>query len=244
MRNFFPKKNLLDMPLFTVQAIIQCYSPTDITDKGIMGYQMDKEHAGRSAAPLPRGVFLFSVHHEKGHHQEGFERRICDNMSAGVSPKHRHRHSGATEEKRRLEEMCEQGMRRDKQIPLAWSHEEPLLHCALCALLGCSILACKSPKPSQNSQIPKHLHNNSTNPATAFKNFSSQFKSSLYILLDPPQRWLCPSELTLKQFFFIPQEWGKISNSSTSVKYFPSSALPPHPPSPALLLKGESNKDI
>lgn len=64
-------------------------------------------HTGRSAASLQRGVFLFSVHHEKGLYQEGFERRICDNMGAGVSPKNRHRHNGATEETRRLEEMCE-----------------------------------------------------------------------------------------------------------------------------------------
>lgn len=33
------------MSLFTVQAIKQCYSHTDITDKGIMGSQMDKEQS-------------------------------------------------------------------------------------------------------------------------------------------------------------------------------------------------------
>lgn len=154
MRNSFPEEKSTWYILFTVQAIIQCYSPIDITDKGIMGYQMDKEHAGRSAASLPWGVFLFLMHHEKGHYQEGFERRICDNVSASVSPKHRHRHNSATEETRRLEEMYEQRTRRDKQIPLAWSHEEPLLHCALCALLGCSTLTCQIPKPSQNFQTP------------------------------------------------------------------------------------------
>lgn len=42
MRNPFPEEKSDIMFLFTVQAIIQCYSPTDITDKGIMGCQMDK----------------------------------------------------------------------------------------------------------------------------------------------------------------------------------------------------------
>lgn len=49
-----------------------------------------------SSLPATR-VFLFSVHHEKGHYQEGFERTICDSVSPGVSPKHRHRHNGVTE---------------------------------------------------------------------------------------------------------------------------------------------------
>lgn len=33
------------MSLFTVQAKIQYYNPTDITDKGIVGHQMDKEQS-------------------------------------------------------------------------------------------------------------------------------------------------------------------------------------------------------
>lgn len=33
------------MSLLTAQAIIQCSGPTDITDKGIMGCQMDKEQS-------------------------------------------------------------------------------------------------------------------------------------------------------------------------------------------------------
>lgn len=51
---------------------------------------------GGQQPPCHEG-FLFSVHHEKGHYQEGFERRICDSVSPGVSPKHRHRHNGVTE---------------------------------------------------------------------------------------------------------------------------------------------------
>lgn len=149
--------------------------------------------------------------------------------------------------KERLE-MSEQWKERDKQIPLAWSHEKPLLPCALCAPLGCSTLVCKSPKPSQNSQIHKYLHSNSMNSATPFRDFSRQLKSPIYILLEPPQRLLSPSEFTLKQKFFYPPGMGTKNNLfsvSTSVTYFPSSFCPfPSPLSPALLLKGESNRDI
>lgn len=100
------------------------------------------------------------------------------------------------------------------------------------------------PKTPKSSKI----YSNCTNPATTFKNFSRQLKSPLYILLEPPQRLLYPSKFTLKQKFFYPPGMGKKSKLfpvSTSVAYFPSSFCPsPSPLSPALLLRGESNKDI
>lgn len=104
------------------------------------------------------------------------------------------------------------------------------LHCALCALLGCSIHVCQNlPK------IPKSLHSNSTNPATAFKNFSKQLKSSLYIPLEPSEKLLYPSEFTLKQiFFFLSPKHGQKEQRLPSVHInyiFPLFFLPfPFPP--------------
>lgn len=169
-------------------------------------------------------------------------------MSPGVSPKHRHRQSGATEETRRGWRRCVNS--EQKEISRYHLHGAMRSHYSIVLSvppLAAPLLYAEVPNLPKTPKSP-NIYSNCTNPATTFKNFSRQLKSLLYILLEPPQRLLYPRKFTLKQKFFYPPGMGKKSKLfpvSALVAYFPSSFCPsPSPLSPALLLRGESNKDI
>lgn len=155
-------------------------------------------------------------------------------MSPSVSPKHRHRQSGATEETRRGWRRCVSS----EQKEISRYHLHGAMRSCYSIVpsvppLAAPLLYAEVPNLPKTPKSP-NIYSNCTNPATTFKNFSRQLKSPLYILLEPPQRLLYPRKFTLKQKFFLSPRNGEKEQTLPSVHIsciFPLFFLPfPFPP--------------